>query len=203
MAEPEPTLPPDLDAAIETLTDQVHGMLLAHPEGLSEHALIRRLSESGGPLGDADLQDPLSLFRTHFLLFHVLYRLRDRLVREEDTDIVIGPLEIRLRPALERGGSALDAPDPLRSYYLDLDHLNGTDRAGVEALLAGFWRRLAEGGDRQRDLEILGLDETADRATLRRRYRELAMRHHPDRGGEAETFQRIQAAYARLSRRGR
>ncbi|RMG30972.1 MAG: molecular chaperone DnaJ [Gammaproteobacteria bacterium] len=192
--------PSALETLIETLTVQVHGVLAAHPEGLSEHALIQRLAATDGPLAGADLKDPLALFRTHFLLFHVLYRLRDRLVAEEALDLEIGPLCIRCRPLDTIGRQALDRADPLRAYYLDLTHLQETDRAAVEALLDDFWQRLAAGESRQEDLATLGFESLPDRGTLRRRFRRLAMAHHPDRGGDAETFQRIQAAYARLAR---
>jgi len=49
--------------------------------------------------------------------------------------------------------------------------------------------------------ELLGIGREAGRATLRRAWRQLALRWHPDRAGAdaTATFQRIQAAYAVLS----
>ncbi len=44
----------------------------------------------------------------------------------------------------------------------------------------------------------LGPDVTADE--IRRRYRELAMEHHPDRGGDAAAFNRIHQAYEEACR---
>ena len=49
-------------------------------------------------------------------------------------------------------------------------------------------------------LAVLGLDATADLSAAQRRYRELAMAHHPDRGGDAGRFQAIQEAIAILRR---
>jgi DnaJ-class molecular chaperone len=48
---------------------------------------------------------------------------------------------------------------------------------------------------------LLGIDQRASRAELRRAWRRLALRWHPDRAGEAATatFQKIQAAYAVLT----
>jgi DnaJ-class molecular chaperone len=40
-------------------------------------------------------------------------------------------------------------------------------------------------------LEALGLPSDADEATVRARYKELAMSAHPDRGGSAEAFQTL------------
>lgn len=44
-------------------------------------------------------------------------------------------------------------------------------------------------------VRILGLRGSVDAAEIKRAYRDLARRHHPDRGGDASTFQQVQAAY--------
>lgn len=41
----------------------------------------------------------------------------------------------------------------------------------------------------------LGLTASASREEVKARHRELALRHHPDRGGDAGEFRRVQAAY--------
>lgn len=42
---------------------------------------------------------------------------------------------------------------------------------------------------------ILGLPTSADVASVKRAYRRLARKHHPDVGGDPATFQRLRAAY--------
>lgn len=45
----------------------------------------------------------------------------------------------------------------------------------------------------------LGVDRNADQDTIKKAYRKLAAKHHPDRGGDTGTFQHISAAYDILS----
>lgn len=47
--------------------------------------------------------------------------------------------------------------------------------------------------------QALGIDRTASDQEIKTAYRKLAMQHHPDRGGDAEEFQKISEAYATLS----
>ena len=45
----------------------------------------------------------------------------------------------------------------------------------------------------------LGINKGADAEEIKKAYRGLAMKHHPDRGGDSAQFQKIQQAYATLS----
>jgi len=47
--------------------------------------------------------------------------------------------------------------------------------------------------------ETLGVTRAANPEEIKRAYRKLASQHHPDKGGDKEKFQAIQAAYATLS----
>ena len=47
--------------------------------------------------------------------------------------------------------------------------------------------------------QILGVDKTATPDEIKRAYRSLASKHHPDKGGDTAKFQEIQTAYATLS----
>jgi curved DNA-binding protein len=47
--------------------------------------------------------------------------------------------------------------------------------------------------------QILGIEKTASDDEIKRAYRKMAMRHHPDRGGDQSEFQKIQEAYSVLS----
>lgn len=177
-------------------------ILALHPEGLSEYELLSQLrgdSRSGFAPGRSE--DPQDLFRTHFLLFHLLYRLRDELRREQTGDLEIHTLKIRWHTHIDGDPQALGRPDPLAVYYLDLDNLKATTRADIERMLGQFWARFARFDRRGAALAVLELPEDADADSILRQYRRLAMRHHPDRGGDAARLQAINAAMAILDPR--
>lgn len=185
------------------LSDTLLGLLRAAPGGSSEYQLIQTLRADGNPhLSQRSLQDPLVLFRTHFLVFNALYRLRERLWREQAGHLEISPLRICLLP-YQAGSQGLSESDPLRDYYLDMNQLHATTEADVEQLLDSFWKRLDSGGDQTRDaLRLFELEHepALDLARIRLRYRQLVSRHHPDRGGSTERLQSINAAMEVLER---
>ena len=41
---------------------------------------------------------------------------------------------------------------------------------------------------------ILGVDENASNDVIKKAFRKLSMKHHPDRGGNADTFKNIAEA---------
>ena len=165
---------------------------------------MRLLREQGAPLlGDLDFTDTLHLFRGHFLLFHVLYRLADQLGREGGWRLDISPLTIQLVAAHGCGAMLPMQRDGLRDYYLDMGQLETTTSADVRAMLAGAWTRLHAVSEVGKALEVLGLREPADAATIRRSYRRMAMRAHPDRGGSTQCLQALNAALATLKAAGR
>lgn len=49
---------------------------------------------------------------------------------------------------------------------------------------------------------ILGLNEGASHEEVKKSYRRLAMKYHPDRGGDPEEFKKIQSAYDYLEKIG-
>ena len=45
----------------------------------------------------------------------------------------------------------------------------------------------------------LGVDKSADDSTLKKAYRKMAVKHHPDKGGDEQKFKDISEAYDILS----
>ncbi|HQU15168.1 MAG: hypothetical protein B7Z66_05875 [Chromatiales bacterium 21-64-14] len=195
----------DAPTVLETqILDRLQEVLEAHPAGLSEYLLFKRLKEEGSPpFAAASFDSSVGLYAAHFLLFHWLYRLQDRRCRERRGGLEIHCLKIRLLPFRSAAGGLPAPHDSLRDYYLDLEHLRGITPGDVDRLLNQFWARFRN-RDRCHDaLKVLGLEAGACARDIQRRYRRLAMKHHPDRGGDTARFQEIHAAMQVLAgRRG-
>lgn len=43
--------------------------------------------------------------------------------------------------------------------------------------------------------DVLGVQENADQDTIKKAYRSMAKKHHPDKGGNGETFKKVSEAY--------
>ncbi|MCW1936595.1 DNA-J related domain-containing protein [uncultured Pseudomonas sp.] len=191
----------DLDPNLD-LTEQVLQLLQAAPDGIAEYTLIQQLKDRhSGHVPNLPLADKLVLFRTHFLLFNALYRLRERLWQEQTHLLEISPLCIRLLP-YQPGNAALSERDALRDYYLDMSQLRDTDERDVERLLTSFWTRMQGGEEKQAALELFELanERTLDLPRIKLRYRQMVSAHHPDRGGSTERLQSINLAMEILER---
>lgn len=186
---------------INQLVNTLQQLLEENHTGLSEYELLKQLKNEQQPLFiSANLSDVLSLFRSHFVLFHALYLLRDSLRSGGQLDLKISPLHICLQPIATHSTIQSQMPnlsDPLRAYYLDLDNLSTTDREAVEHLLNSSLTSLQPSQHLSDALAELGIEQplhTLASEDLRSHYRKLVSRHHPDRGGCTERLQRINRA---------
>ena len=175
-------------------------VLQAFPEGVNEHALLKKLDDMGTVTLEPDtFSNTAKLFRTHFLLYHALYQLRDELWRTARGHLEITAVRVQLTP-YQPGKAALQQHDPMRDYYLDIEQLEKTTETDIETALNNFWKRLHQetvftgGGLKARALETLGLQEGVTAKQIKISYRRLAMQHHPDRGGDPEKLQHINEA---------
>ncbi len=179
------------------LKEELLRILTAFPLGLSEYDLISELRSSTSLIPDRFGADNLLLFRTHFILFNGLYRLKEELEEGGELTLEITPLSIRLRnieryegkdAIVERRGKKLS------DYYLDMENLEGTTKQDVDKMLDSFWTRYLARDDRKEALDLLDLADPVDHKTIRKRYRSLAREFHPDRGGDKVRLQEINAA---------
>lgn len=190
-----------LSETIHLMTDLI-ASYLADGTQCSEFELIKWLQAPDQGVFRADvMSDSVTLFRSHFLVMHCLYQLRNHWLTEQRGFLEISALNIILRPVSERAEhtlkSAIAQQDPLAAYYLDLNQLE-TDEESIDALLNDFWRRMVIPDNYDADLATLELQPPVDSISVRQQYRRLAMRHHPDKGGDGEQFRRVSAAYQRL-----
>jgi hypothetical protein len=196
-----PPIPPAFEQTLLTL-------LQTTPK-LTEHQLMLHLVEQGFEQFRPSL-DPLVLFQTHFMLFHLLYRLQDRWLQHGKGQLHIHTLDLHLAPMPEstRFSPGLVKNDPLRAYYLDFDEYRNTQEDDVIDLLTDFWQRLAAGpvpasvGEKEIEQAKQTLHwpqgvELSER-TIQQQYRRLSQQHHPDKGGDAEAFHAITHARAVL-----
>ena len=162
--------------------------------GISEYELIRLLGERGHKrFSGSFLGNEPELFRAHFILFNALYCIRQKIRERDQRDIEITAVKIMLL----NGGEAkagIQKADPLAAYYLDVKNLKETTDDDVYELLASFWNRFQVSSDKDEALAQLALSEPVEPQAIRKRYRELAFEHHPDRGGSAEKLATINEA---------
>lgn len=201
-------MPNSLQHDFQQRLNLLHQLLRDHPAGLSEYELIKILeAQNEADFSRDRLRDNLSLFQTHFLLFHALYHLQVQFWENKTARLDIHAVCIQLRPYTNTAtDTALGEHNPLREYYLDLNNLENTDAKDVEDLLTQFWSRFVGDDDRRQALAALELTDPVDWPAIKIQHRRLAMQHHPDRGGDETRLQAINAAMdvlARDSRRSR
>lgn len=176
------------------LSDNIERFILANPK-CKEYDIILHL-KNNGHLPNNALSTPLALFRSHFLVFNGLYRLQAKAAVHQHYLISISSVDIMLRhvSSLNSHEYQIEEFDPLALFYLDLNHLNQTTETDVVTLLDQFWRHYFNNDQKQQALKVLDLSEPVDSTIIKKQYRRLAMKHHPDRGGNADTLIEIHQA---------
>lgn len=185
-----------------------------HGAGISEFELIQVLNNDPDiPFTKPNMTDSWMLFQCHFWLFHCLYLLQVELLSTTGEMLDIIATRVRLLPSTSPFSqvnrlSNSETPqhqfglpaagDTMRAYYLDLDNLDRETPQSINDKLKAFWRGLSVGPAQPDDWVVMGLQPPVTSDELRLQYRRLCQKHHPDRGGDAQAFRAVQAAYARL-----
>ncbi|CAK0894474.1 unnamed protein product [Prorocentrum cordatum] len=96
----------------------------------------------------------------------------------------------------------LQPPDAYVSQYIS-QCLAFADRGYVSWLFPPGGKGGGRGGGKPADTtkfyKILEVDKNANDAEIKKAYRKLAVKHHPDKGGDQEKFKEITRAYEVLS----
>ncbi|MCL7945832.1 DNA-J related domain-containing protein [Marinobacter sp. ATCH36] len=194
----------------DTLNFQIQHLLVAtehilrqNPAGINELGLIKTLQRKPWELiGTVNFAEPDKLYPVHFLLFHVLYRLRDQLATGGES-VTISPLIIRLRRSDVVGGTGLpDQADELRRFYLDLSKYQMPEES-INRMMDDFWAGRSgyrpERAETREAAAILGFESIpAEFDEVKQRFRKAVMHAHPDRGGETEAIQHLNHAFSVL-----
>ena len=187
---------------VNPLIDEIFYLLLEQPVW-KVHTLTSALSESG-KIEQLDNDPQKDLFKRNFLVMNALYQLQTQLAPEQQ--LQIASLHIEL--VNEQISNALENHDPLRDYYLDWQNYDTTSDE-IDAMLTDFWQRFSSYSPKRVILslsqqQLLELQQAWQLPTdfsekqLQKRWRQLALKHHPDRQGCAIEFKKIHLEYEQL-----
>lgn len=186
----------------------VESEIFLSQNGQSEFELIKKL-ERRNAFSFLSGDNNERLFRKHFLVMNALYHIKNQLMITKENNLLISPLMICVITHHAKGEpsavSSECSDDPLLAdYYLNMDNLSQTSK-DIEGMLNNFWikfnqTRPCNPQDITHSLGVLGLKSGANKADIQKAYRQLIAVHHPDKGGDKETFVSIRQAYETLSR---
>lgn len=192
------SLNPYLAPILETLN-----LYLDKVPQTDEHHIIKHLQEQQVPPFDHfKLAQANDLFHAHFLCMHALYHLKNRYLQEKRYCLLIQSVRVERHIFLEHASSAheppghtlLDTPDPLAAYYLNPKHYFDTQESDITDMLKSFWKKYLAQDQKHEALQALDLPADADPIMIKKQYRRLAQQHHPDKGGNAELFNKVREA---------
>ncbi len=197
--------------------------LEATRERISEADLMERF------VGESHSGDEnMNLFFRHFELYHTLYSLESDLGRRGlALDIGLAYVQVHdipsdhechyfdegycRRPAgpgkrcrvhkdldMQRHGSV--GRVSMRGYYLDRRNAFVMDEQRLTGMINGVYEYASNQQQIEAAYELLGVSRRCSPERLRTRFRYLSKRYHPDAGGDADYFTRLQDAYERLLR---
>lgn len=154
---------------------------------------------------DDDAQ--LDLFKRNFLIMNALYQLQEILLPKQW--LQVESMDICLMWRKSAPGFMehdINVSDPLREYYMDWKNYDA-QLADINTLLKTFWKRYQrhvghsheKSIERKKALAALGLAEHASDLEIRRQWRKMALKWHPDRAqGNAAMFRTMCEAWQNL-----
>lgn len=176
---------------------EVHAVLLTQPNGISEYDLLQLLKhQSRFSFVRQIFENNLSLFYAHFILFHCLYKLRVHLLDQQLNQLEISALNIQLHLYTNNASeTALIEADPMQAFYLDATQIDNHNESSLSEMIGNFWHTLIVHDARPQALLTLGLCDPVSDDQIKKTWRKLVMKYHPDRGGDTKTLQSINKAF--------
>lgn len=188
---------------VQLLSIAIEKVLRENPLGITELNLIKALQ--GPPwelIGHVNYAEPDKLYPVHFLIFHVLYRLRDQLAESAES-LSISPLLIQLSTQdVISSTRTLSEVDRLRAFYLDLSKYQ-LPESSIFQMMDDFWSGRFGRQPARREVndaaDVLGFGRLPSSFDdVKYRFRRAVMQAHPDRGGETEAIQNLNQAFSVL-----
>ena len=154
-----------------------------HPHLNLQQRLDRLMPGLGADLFAGTLK-PLTKKRCAVLAAFALYGIRSREWLDEDPQRVVFELKNRQRRSQKSRRTRSDQRASDRNYQSYGEGNKSTEISIIEAL------------------RVLGLKHGASQDSIKKSYRRLVKQHHPDLGGSADQFRKVNEAYQQLIMKG-
>lgn len=172
---------------------------------MTEYQLMCEVEQAIGEWPFDRSEGALLLFRKHFCIMNALYRIQHNL-RQEGVYLQVDPLAIMFslhqstsqHQKLENAVST--EVSNLAEYYLNWDNFQTSTKETVESLLHSFWDRFQSGDALAESFSVFGLQPGDSWEDVKLVYRKMANLHHPDKGGDMQTFIEIRRAYETIKK---
>lgn len=203
MQENPNTAPPLTPQVLEQLELQLEALLSRRYGEITEQQLLSLLQLK--PLSTVrDSQH--ALFQLHFVLYHLLYRIAERWMQAEVANLEIGLARVKISPWQN---TLPMLPDSKGAYYADWRNYWRMTPVALSERLTQFWQfyqkrygtvsaiKLTD----DEALALLQLDWPCSLMALKKAFRKQSLKHHPDRGGDKQSFVRLSLAYKKVLQR--
>ena len=172
--------------------------IISNNNPIKEYDLMKHLKNKDiEPFASMGLRDNLELFRNHFLLFNLLYKLQNELIEKKTEVLNIHCTKIEL---IKYSSSAFDIAEysGLQDYYLDHSNVEGISSEDVSKMIADFWKQYEIYINKNEALKVLDLDQSSSKEEAKARFKKLSKVHHPDSGGDEHEFKKLVDAKKKL-----
>ncbi len=178
------------------LKAEILDFLQLKPNGTTEYEIIKMLEEKQYFYGLAD-ESELALFQKHFITMNALYQLQISLWKNDRifldiTSIRVSIIEAKIK---DNKGSEITETAAVREYYLDWKNYEATDQEQVLKMLTSFWEMFYNQDKVFSAYETLKLSQYEPFDVVKKQYRRLAIKYHPDKGGNQTDFIALRKAF--------
>ena len=147
-------------------------------------------------------EEELALFQKHFITMNALYQIQLSLWESHRVYLDITSVRVSIIQNLSDSDSGKDnqaselvESAAVREYYLDWSNYENTDQEEVLHMLNGFWEMYCSQDKVHSAYDTLELSHSEPFDVVKKQYRKLAAKYHPDKGGNSADFIALRQAY--------